>query len=141
MFSLVPVPIIRCATRVLSAIISDLLLRLSFGFVFQDRIAEYAAIMTIQPDNSDETYRMVFPGIAVWTLSFGRKCYFAKKLAIIQRAKRVAASPQVSFSMKSTERAAPNIWLALALRKCCLRHLLLGSESGSQPSKGRKPKQ
>jgi hypothetical protein len=40
--------------------------------------------------------------------------YLTKKLAKMQSANKVAASPHVSFSMKSTDLAAPNIWLALA---------------------------
>ena len=42
------------------------------------------------------------------------RSYFVKKLAKIQSATRAAARPQVSFSIKSTDLAAPNIWLALA---------------------------
>lgn len=39
--------------------------------------------------------------------------YLTKKLAKMQRLNKAAARPQVSFSIKSTDLAAPNIWLAL----------------------------
>jgi hypothetical protein len=39
--------------------------------------------------------------------------YLVKKLAKMQSANNAAANPHVSFSIKSTDLAAPNIWLAL----------------------------
>jgi hypothetical protein len=102
-----PSTIIRCASRFLSAIFSAPFQKSCNLFSFKK---EKKRLLTKCQKAIQSFYHFLNKNQSA---GFGENgvtvLYFVKKLANMHKANKATARPQVSFSIKSTERAAPNI--------------------------------